>query len=69
MTAAQAASSASFAASPPLPVSAIGEGCGEVPAHRSVGYMASLIPRRISQALTGQAVKNPMTMPICIKNQ
>src|SRR5260370_37274304 len=31
--------------------------------------MASLIPARISQVLTGQAVKNPAIMPICIKNQ
>jgi hypothetical protein len=30
--------------------------------------MASLMPRRISQVLTGQAVKKPMIIPICIKN-
>jgi hypothetical protein len=32
-------------------------------------YIASLIPARISQALTGQAVKNPAIIPVCIKNQ
>ena len=32
-------------------------------------YMASLMPARISRVLTGQAVTNPATMPICIPNQ
>ena len=38
--------------------------CGPVP-----GYMASLMPTRMSQLLTGQEVKNPTIMPICMKNQ
>jgi hypothetical protein len=28
-----------------------------------------LIPARISQALTGQAVKDPAIIPTCFKNQ
>jgi hypothetical protein len=31
--------------------------------------MASLMPARISQVLTGQAVKNPAIIPICMRNQ
>jgi hypothetical protein len=30
--------------------------------------MASLLPARISQLLTGQAVKKPATMPTCMRN-
>jgi hypothetical protein len=33
------------------------------------GYMASLIPARMSQVLTGQEVKKPAIMPICMRNQ
>jgi S1-C subfamily serine protease len=33
------------------------------------GHIASLMPTRISQALTGQEVKNPAIMPICMRNQ
>jgi hypothetical protein len=33
------------------------------------GHIASLMPARMSQVLTGQAVKKPAIMPICIKNQ
>ncbi len=32
-------------------------------------YIASLMPRRMSQVLTGQAVKNPAIMPSCMRNQ
>ena len=32
-------------------------------------YIFSLSPRLMSQAFTGQAVKKPTIMPICIMNQ
>jgi hypothetical protein len=32
-------------------------------------YMASLMPARMSQLLTGQDVKNPAIMPACMRNQ
>ena len=34
-----------------------------------LAYMASLTPDRISHTFTGQAVKNPTIMPICMPNQ
>ena len=32
-------------------------------------HMASLLPVRMSHASTGQAVKEPAIMPICMRNQ
>jgi hypothetical protein len=41
----------------------------DAPGMRVIGYIASLMPRRINQLFIGQAVRNPMIMPICMRNQ
>lgn len=54
-----------------LVLGAAGDDYGSPPTARCpvARHMASLMPARISQALTGQAVKNPAIIPACIKNQ
>jgi hypothetical protein len=41
----------------------------DAPGYESIDHIASLMPRRISQLFIGQAVRNPMIMPICMRNQ
>ncbi len=54
---------------PILPLSALWAAIGDEGLPPVERHIASLMPRRMSQTLAGQAVAKPIIMPICISNQ